>query len=89
VRDARHLEAPCRGALRADGGIPTGLGRCEVCGFPAGNRLAAVLPTDWKGFSYEVGGQERTVYFNASQPFVELSLGASVPDQNVTIYERR
>jgi hypothetical protein len=29
------------------------------------------------------------VYFNASQPFVEPSLGASVPDQNVTIYERR
>src|SRR5262249_36838431 len=52
---------------KIDGGIPTGLGRCEICGFAANNHLWAVLPTTWDSFSYVVNGQRRFVDITSSQ----------------------
>jgi hypothetical protein len=71
-----------------DGGIiPTGLGRCEVCGFATGNHLWAILPADYSMFSYWAGNQRRVVQLSASQEIYEMDLGVSVPDQNVTLYK--
>lgn len=70
-----------------DGGIPTGLGRCEVCGFVSGNHLWAVLPADWKSFSYRAGDVRKSVQLTSSQEFYEVELPTFVADQNVTIYQ--
>lgn len=72
---------------KVDGGNPTGLGRCEVCGFAANDHLWAVLPADWKSFSYWAGDQRRFVQLSAPQDFYEADLGTSVQAQDVTLYK--
>lgn len=73
---------------RVDAGvIPTGLGRCEVCGFAADNHLWAVLPTDWTAFSYWAGGERHYVELASPQDLYMVELGSSVAPQNVTLWK--
>ncbi|HVJ94554.1 MAG TPA: hypothetical protein VM580_32435, partial [Labilithrix sp.] len=70
-----------------DGGTPTGLGRCDICGFAADKHLWAVLPATWSSFSYVVGGEHHFVPINSSQEFYDIDLPKKVQSQNVTLYE--
>ena len=69
------------------GSIPTGLGRCEVCGFAANDHMWAVLPSNWSSFSYVVGSERRFVQLNASTPVYEMNLAGSVGAQSFPLYK--
>lgn len=70
-----------------DGGIPTGIGRCEVCGFASQSQLWAVIPDGWTSFSYITNGERQFVQLNSSQSYYSAPLPSSVAPQDVTIYK--
>jgi len=69
------------------GSIPTGLGRCEVCGFAANDHMWAVLPPNWTSFSYVVGTERRFIQLNASTAVYDVSLASSVNAQSLPLYK--
>jgi hypothetical protein len=71
-----------------DGSIPTGLGRCEVCGFAANDHMWAILPSEWTSFSYWAAGQRRFVQLSSSQDVYDTGLPSSVSAQDVPIYPK-
>lgn len=71
--------------------IPTGPGRCDVCGYAKDRSIFVVLPPYYRGFDYTLAGEPTRYVFldnaqSAEPSIVEVQLDHDVLEQDVSIY---